>query len=162
MVNMIASLQLAFLGLLVLSSLAELLLTRFSRTEELRPHLTSMHFLGNNGYRSEAIIRAALEPEPKCRLDELDWIEMERLPKTEVFLQMQIMLRRLSSLRAGHSNESHTEIINDFAQVGRVHDKDLTDRLVNEVVGSWSRLASNDHLKDGQVEEVVAGAKERI
>lgn len=163
MVNMIATLQLGFLGLLVFCSLAELLLTRVSRELELRPYLHSIDFLDGNSFRTEAIVRAALEPRESCRLDEIDWIELGRLPDNKVFREMQRMLGRISELRPHPSQVDIDAAIADFKKAASGSDAALTDRIAVEVKNSayrTFRVGASSVSKI--VRQATAGVKEAI
>ncbi|CAG8010046.1 unnamed protein product [Penicillium nalgiovense] len=73
MVNMKGALQLAFLAVLVYSSLAEIVATRIARQLQTRAHgrIYAEKVL-NNATRTKAIIRATLQISPKCRLRDLN------------------------------------------------------------------------------------------
>ncbi|CAI7616555.1 unnamed protein product [Penicillium discolor] len=99
MVNMKGALQLAFLGVLVYSSLAEIGATRIARHLQTKAHgHISMDRVLNNRTRSLAIIRATLQITPECRLKGLNWVKMGLLPPMQVFQKMQELLREISEI----------------------------------------------------------------
>jgi hypothetical protein len=100
MVNMYGYMQLAFLGVLVYSSLAEIGATRIARILQTKAHgeIFKAEVL-NNKTRTEAIIRATLEVNPKCRLTRLDWVKMGLLPPMEVFKEMQVLLAKINKMQ---------------------------------------------------------------
>ncbi|KAJ5902204.1 hypothetical protein N7495_002732 [Penicillium taxi] len=100
MVNMYGYMQLAFLGVLVYSSLAEIVATRVARILQTKAHgpIFKAEVLDNKS-RSRAIIRATLEVIPECRLRNLNWIKMGLLPPMLVFHKMQDLLEGLSEMQ---------------------------------------------------------------
>ncbi|CAG7937467.1 unnamed protein product [Penicillium nalgiovense] len=99
MVNMKGALQLAFLAVLVYSSLAEIVATRIARQLQTKAHgrIYAEKVL-NNATRTKAIIRATLQISPKCRLRDLNWVKMGLLPPMRVFEKMQDLLREISDI----------------------------------------------------------------
>ncbi|KAJ5457382.1 hypothetical protein N7530_012656 [Penicillium desertorum] len=99
MVNMKGTLQLAFLGVLVYSSLAEIVATRIARQLQTKAHgrIYADKVL-NNDTRTKAIVRATLEISTECRLSDLNWVKMGLLPPMRVFEKMQKLLKDISDI----------------------------------------------------------------
>ncbi|KAI9036571.1 uncharacterized protein KD926_001708 [Aspergillus affinis] len=102
MVNMRSYMQLAFLGVLVYASLAEILAIRISRSLQKKAKGDDIHeayVLTKNKTRSVAIIRATLEIKRTCRLEGLNWIDLNLLPPMFVFEEMQRVLKDIGSMQ---------------------------------------------------------------
>ncbi|KAA8651464.1 uncharacterized protein ATNIH1004_000347 [Aspergillus tanneri] len=100
MVNMQSYMQLGFLGVLVYSSLAEILATRVSRTLQVKAKGNiHMSIITGSKTRTEAIIRATLESRRPCRLKGIDWINLELLPPMDVFQYMQEALKDIGNMQ---------------------------------------------------------------
>jgi hypothetical protein len=105
MVNMHGTMQLAFLGVLVYASVAEIGATRIARILQTRAQgPIHRYFVLENATRSLSIIRATLTAHPPCRLTGLDWIKMGLLPDMLVFRKMQELLRDISQILE-HGNQ---------------------------------------------------------
>jgi len=92
MVNMDARLQLAFLGMLLYASTAELWLTVLAHLLQ-TSSMTSLDFrstkeVKRNDKRFKSIIQASLGLEKEYRLDKLRWVDLDLLPSTLVFKAM--------------------------------------------------------------------------
>lgn len=100
MVNMRGYMQLAFLGVIVYSSLAEILATRIARIlqQKAKGHVAQATVTHNNT-RTKGIVRATLEVAPACRLEGLDWIRLGRLPPMPVFEEMQKLLAAINEIQ---------------------------------------------------------------
>ncbi|CAI7603616.1 unnamed protein product [Penicillium viridicatum] len=135
MVNMKGALQLAFLAVLVYSSLAEIGATRIARHLQTKAHgHISVDRVLNNRTRSLAIIRATLQITPECRLKGLDWVKMGLLPPMQVFQKMQELLREISDIEQsidhpGGVKEKCDNFLNDVDPSEQM----LAKRIVNEV-----------------------------
>ncbi|CAI7633087.1 unnamed protein product [Penicillium crustosum] len=136
MVNMKGALQLAFLGVLVYSSLAEIGATRIARHLQTKAHgHISVDKVLNNPTRSLAIIRATLQITPECRLKGLDWVKMGLLPPMQVFLKMQELLREISEIEQSidHPGGAVKEKCDNFVNDVDPSEQMLAKRIVNEV-----------------------------
>lgn len=179
MVNMTAPLQLGFLGLLVLGSLLELALTRISRRLELRPRRANNESFAvkENKSRTQAIVNAAIMPPEKCRLNDLDWIRMGRLPDQPPFPQMQQMLRSLQDVRTKPEAEKALlceEVVNDFVKTSwktpsnpskpssfaKPAERENFEKLVNRIASeAREAVATVVHQQVGQMD--VAASRKR-
>ncbi|KAK5678306.1 hypothetical protein LTS10_009478 [Elasticomyces elasticus] len=79
-------LQLAYLGMLLLSSLGEVLATQLVRSVQ----RTAVHYgtvcpLTGNRYWSKAVIRSALSVDEELSLAALPWMDLGMFPKQEVW-----------------------------------------------------------------------------
>lgn len=101
MVNMRSYMQLGFLGVLVYASLAEILAIRISRSLQKKAKGDDIHeaHVLKSETRSMAIIRATLEIKRTCRLEGLNWIQLNLLPSMFVFEEMQKVLKDLGSMQ---------------------------------------------------------------
>ena len=102
MVNMRGYLQLAYLGILSISSIFDILVTIIARAIQLR----AIRYGDNRIIRSSdnkwtsSVIRAALEVEDRWSLQDLPWIELGLLPDTELWTNFCELLPQLRNL--GH------------------------------------------------------------
>ncbi|KAJ5355571.1 hypothetical protein N7517_010180 [Penicillium concentricum] len=143
MVNMKGALQLAFLGVLVYSSLAEIGATRIARHLQTKAHghIFTARVL-NNQTRSLAIIRATLQITPECRLRGLDWVKMGLLPPMRVFEKMQELLREISDIDQsidhppGMVEEKCADFLNDVDPSEQM----LAKRIAEEVMETLGHL----------------------
>lgn len=136
MVNMKGALQLAFLGVLVYSSLAEIGATRIARHLQTKAHgHISVGRVLNNQTRSLAIIRATLQITPECRLKGLNWVKMGLLPPMQVFQKMQELLREISDIEQSidHPGGAVKEKCDNFLNDVDPSEQMLAKRIVNEV-----------------------------
>ena len=135
MVNMAARFQLAFLGILSYSSVAELWLTQTARHIQTQKRDSAsfgkIKYLRENNTRTEAIIRTTIGMEDECNLRDLDWVDLELLPPTPVFKEFQNMIRALAA-GGGVNLESTLE---DFRRLSNPKAKDvaLVERIIREV-----------------------------
>ncbi|KAJ5144533.1 hypothetical protein N7448_001925 [Penicillium atrosanguineum] len=156
MVNMYGYMQLAFLGVLVYSSLAEIGATRIARILQTKAHGTIFKAeILDNKTRTRAIIRATLEVIPKCRLTKLNWIKMGLLPPMQVFQAMQDLLEDISQMQedvgkmqedgsfTSAAQKSHNLAIElrcaEFVDQVRLEDPErilLAERIRDEVLGT--------------------------
>ena len=148
MVNMYGALQLAFLGVLIYSSLAEILATRLTASLQ-HEHLrhARLFLVGNNARRTQAIIRASLEVDPASSLAGLDWIGMTLLPPMQVFRNMQTLLLELNAQQMGQAQGlvlvDHEKIRERLLQdVTADEQRGLAERLAGEMMVSWNARGS--------------------
>ncbi|KAJ5951594.1 uncharacterized protein N7479_010007 [Penicillium vulpinum] len=145
MVNMKGALQLAFLGVLVYSSLAEICATRIARHLQTKAHghIFADRVL-NNQTRSRAIIRATLQITRECRLKGLDWVKMGLLPPMQVFEKMQELLEEISNIEEsiaiprGLVEEKCANFLNNVDSSEQM----LAQRIVDEVMETLGFLKS--------------------
>ncbi|KAJ5120971.1 uncharacterized protein N7515_008932 [Penicillium bovifimosum] len=146
MVNMKGALQLAFLGVLVYSSLAEIGATRIARHLQTQAHgHIYMDQVLDNNTRSLAIIRATLQISPECRLKGLDWVKLGLLPPMGVFEKMQELLSEIEADLDQGSDSLLPGVDEKCAQfLDRVDpsERRLAERIVTEVKGTLSYLKS--------------------
>jgi hypothetical protein len=145
MVNMNGALQLAFLGVLVYSSLAEIGATRIARHLQTQAHgHISVDQVLHNNTRSRAIIRATLQITPECRLKGLNWVKMGLLPPMGVFEKMQELLSEIEGL--DQSLDSPLLVVDEKCArfLNRVDpsERRLAERIVMEVKETLSYLKS--------------------
>ncbi|KXG51762.1 uncharacterized protein PGRI_091550 [Penicillium griseofulvum] len=137
MVNMKGALQLAFLGVLVYSSLAEIGATRIARHLQTKAHgdIFADPVL-NNKTRSLAIIRATLQITPECRLQGLNWVKMGLLPPMSVFEKMQELLKAISDIDQTKENlrDKVKEECEKFLNNVDPSEHMLAKRIVDEVM----------------------------
>ncbi|KAJ5457416.1 hypothetical protein N7475_008804 [Penicillium sp. IBT 31633x] len=136
MVNMRGALQLAFLGVLVYSSLAEIGATRIARHLQTKAHgYISVDQVLDNATRSLAIIRATLQIQPECRLKGLNWVKMGLLPPMRVFEKMQELLEELGESEQGlvHSPGVVDAMCTRFLGEVDSTERRLAERIVTEV-----------------------------
>lgn len=145
MVNMLGYMQLAFLGLLFYSSLAEIAATRITRILQGEAKALDRKFLvKNNAFRTTGVIRATVEVAPKYRLTGLDWVKLERMPSDQIFKDMQVLLARINEYQTlvetgrevvpdGGPREHGQvdEAFRDFAR-DRTEDPKLVERIQKE------------------------------
>ncbi|KAJ5698034.1 hypothetical protein N7462_000039 [Penicillium macrosclerotiorum] len=106
MVNMHGSMQLAFLGILVFATVAEIGATRIARILQTKARgPIPKAFVRGNSTRSMAIIRATVGVDQKCRLTGLDWISMGLLPDMPVFQEMQVLLKDIGEIDGDRKGE---------------------------------------------------------
>jgi hypothetical protein len=102
MVNMAGSLQLAYLGTLILSSFGELLVNRLVRQiQNTAIYYGSSYFIGDSEHWSRSIIRSALETDDKFCLADLPWCGFSLLPDIPVFRNLCAVLSELKKSGAG-------------------------------------------------------------
>ncbi|KAL1971956.1 hypothetical protein VTN31DRAFT_2044 [Thermomyces dupontii] len=166
MVNMRGYMQLAFLGILVYSSLAEIVATRIARMIREETHLPARSFpVLDNNTRTRGIIRATIEAHRTIRLTNLDWVALNRLPDFQIFKDMQEMLKRINEFQEDVEvgNEPHPR--SEVLQHPRVKDAmsdflaahahnfpgKLAERIVDETREAllvWSRFLDSIALED--------------
>ncbi|KAK6529740.1 hypothetical protein TWF281_008902 [Arthrobotrys megalospora] len=145
MVNMRGSMQLGFLGVLVYSSVAEILATQIARRLQAASRGEFSHQLvDDNITRTMGIIRATVGVNPNCRLKGLDWIDMELLPSWPLFKAMLRMLARINQFQEEHEKnggvdleaeieEAITAFLTETTPPGTEKSKvDLAQRIANE------------------------------
>lgn len=166
MVNMRGYLQLAFLGILFYSSLAEIVATRIARMIREETHLPARSFpVLENNTRTRGIIRATIEAHRAIRLTNLDWVGLNRLPDFQIFKDMQEMLRRINEyqedVEVGKEPHPRAEVlqhprvkeaISDFLNA---HEHNFPGKLAERIVDEtkeallvWSRFPENSAVKD--------------
>jgi hypothetical protein len=101
MVNMRGYLQLAFLGLLLCSSLAEILASRFANQLDAEVLRASTCLLLESATRIQAIIRATVEVETAFRLQCIDWIGLNLLPPMGTFQRMVSLFAEVNRFQDG-------------------------------------------------------------
>lgn len=148
MVNMYGALQLGFLGILVYSSLGEILATRLAGDIQHRYRRHARLFpVVQNATRTQAIIRTALEVEAECSLAGLDWIDLTLLPPMRVFKNMQNLLKQMSELSSGGQkacNVTMEWILKKLLdgvenEKNGTEQKKLAQRLTDEISDAWSK-----------------------
>ncbi|KUL82559.1 hypothetical protein ZTR_09378 [Talaromyces verruculosus] len=161
MVNMMGYMQLAFLALLVYASLAEIVATRITRLLQGEAKANSRTcFVDDNEYRTQGIIRATVEFGPKFRLTGLDWVELKRMPQTQLFKDMQRLLARFNEfqeavemgreivpVKGPKEHEAVEEALREFEE-DRREDPVLVERIEKEAVNAltawWKKLSKED------------------
>lgn len=135
MVNMRATLQLVFLGFLLVSSIVELGLSRIGQNTTMAARQSSHELLKDATTRTEAIIRSWLEPDPVCRLDGLDWVGLGLLPDFPEFRAMQKMLEDINRIRATPRKDQLDSILSEFRQ-------NQTTKLADRIAAETERVAT--------------------
>jgi len=164
MVNMRGVFQLAFLGVIVYSSLAEIVATRIARilhTKAKGP--LTFAIVDHNKTRTKGIIRATLEIERSCRLEGLDWIELGRLPPNQVFKDMQSLLGIINKMQGDEEdgepvpdpvsrNQDLEVMFADFINKQTSRERDLARRIVAEIKdalkATWYHNPTLDPVED--------------
>jgi hypothetical protein len=143
MVNMNGYLQLGFLGVLLYSSLAEIIITNLGRS------LTDRGFhYGNtcpvirNETRTKGIIRATIGVQGRCRAKDLHWIDLGLLPPLEIFRSLERLLDILSGLDPATDEKLTSDAIHEFRVNAAEKDKGLADRICKEVEGALGERVS--------------------
>ena len=147
MVNMYGALQLGFLGVLIYSSLAEILATRTAgKLQHLHRRHARLFPVIHNATRTQAIIRAALEVDAASSLAGLNWIDLTLLPPMKVFKNMQQLLKEMSEMSSGGEKDDLApewilEKLVDSVEEERNPDeqKKLAQRLTDEILDAWSK-----------------------
>lgn len=136
MVNMQARYQLAFLGVLSYSSIAELWLTQAARYIQIRKRDTAgfgkIRYLRENKTRTEAIIRTTVGMEEECNLQDLDWVSLGLLPPFQVFKEFQKMIRAIAAEEGGRDVESKLENFRTSSNP-KAENINLVERIIKEV-----------------------------
>jgi len=159
MVNMAATLQLGFLGLLVYSSLAEIAGTQIARKLQGEAHRrTGGRFtmdptiLRNNQTRSMGIIRATL----MCQLNEDVWFKLKLLPEIVPFQRMMRLLEEVKNVDNETEMRRHVQIFREeFGIRGHEDEKEkyagdshedkqkkLAQRIAGEIEEAWMEVKS--------------------
>ncbi|KAJ5832690.1 hypothetical protein N7474_001001 [Penicillium riverlandense] len=140
MVNMRSFMQLAFLAVLVYSSIAEVVATRIARGLQGIAHGTiNMATVVGNESRSQAIIRLTLEIDPSCRLTGLNWVQLGLLPDMPVFQRMQALLFQISEIQKAEQAEIEKKTESKDAQI-----QVLERVLGNSPIDEEQEVASRD------------------
>lgn len=138
MVNMTGIFQLAFLGVLLYSSVAELWLTQCARRIQWcvreAAGLGKVVILTENKSRTEAITRATLAVRDECSLAGIDWMELHLLPPQPIFIEYQKLLNALTAEKVVDIER----VIQDFQTACKVDqlgpkNRDLVNRIIHEV-----------------------------
>jgi hypothetical protein len=148
MVNMYGAMQLAFLGMLIYSSIGEILATRIAgHLQHAHRRHARLFPIIDNATRTQAIVRAALEVDAASSLAGLDWIGLTLLPPMQVFKNMQQLLKDLGA--TPRDNEKDLYLAPDWITGKLVEgiEKEanpdeqwkLAQRLKEEIVGAWSK-----------------------
>ncbi|KAL1954214.1 hypothetical protein VTO42DRAFT_1494 [Malbranchea cinnamomea] len=168
MVNMRGYMQLAFLAVLIYSSVAEILAIRISRSLQTNAKGRIFHStVLRNKQRTEAIIRATLQIEPKCRLQGLDWIKMRLLPPMDIFKNMQTLLAQINKMQDDEQdgtsqldpdarNQLLESLFNEFVD-GAGPLRSLAQRIVGEMKAALEDSWFADAGKDAR-----AGAEKQV
>ncbi|OKL59292.1 hypothetical protein UA08_05224 [Talaromyces atroroseus] len=152
MVNMLGYMQLAFLGLLVYASLAEIVATRITRILQGEAEALDRKFLvENNPFRTTGVIRATVEVDKKFRLSALDWVGLKRMPSDQIFRDMQDLLARINEFQA--EVEAGREVVPDRGP--RWHEK------VNEAFGRFAENRTEDPVLVARIQEEAKNALEK-
>ena len=159
MVNMRGYMQLAFLGVLTYSSLAEILAIRISRTLQTKAKGRTFQatVLGNK-QRTQGIIRATLQVERACRLTGLDWIKMGLLPPMDVFKDMQTLLGQINQIQEDEEDGKALlgsdarslileKMFRDFVDRQQGSLRPLAQRIVSEIKAALKDLWFPDVTK---------------
>jgi len=129
MVNMAGTLQLAYLGTMILSSFGELLVNRLVRQiQNTAIHYGSFYLVGDSEYWTQSIIRSALGTNEDFCLADLPWCEFNLLPDIPLFQNLCIVLSQLR--KPGGAAMTETEI-----------EAKLSDQVERKQLGLMSRLA---------------------
>jgi hypothetical protein len=141
-VNMAGTLQLAYLGTLVLSSIGEILVIGLVRNIQYTAiHYGSAHFLMDNEFWSKAIIRAALETDDTFSLASLPWCEIGLLPGMTAFRNLCELLPELRGpIRVAMSKDVVRARLSKNVEGTRMG---LVDRLVEEIEEARIKKASS-------------------
>jgi hypothetical protein len=99
MVNMRGYMQLAFLGLLVCSSLADIVASRFANQLDAEVLNASTCLLLESSTKIQAIIRATVEVDAPYRLQGVDWVELGLLPPLAPFRRMVSVLAQVNEFQ---------------------------------------------------------------
>ena len=149
MVNMRGYLQLAYLGVLLISSGLEILVTIIARNIQHRAiHYGDACLIRSNDKWSKSVIRAALEVEDRWSLESLPWVEFGRFPDTKVWANLCDLLPELRALNRPMARASVVE------RLSRGTPKDLAslvDRLADEICEAQlsrqsARIKMNTHV----------------
>lgn len=139
MVNMGGIMQLVFLGTLIYSSIAEILLDRAAvYVQHQINHYATRVLVDNNSTRTMGIVRASLQVQPECRLAGLDWIKLGLLPDQQAFQNMQNVLvwlndRDLAGLEVPPAGEIEVKM-----REGVIGDNwvSIADRITREMIAA--------------------------
>ncbi|EPS43793.1 hypothetical protein H072_2229 [Dactylellina haptotyla CBS 200.50] len=147
MVNMRGYMQLGFLGVLLYSSVAEILATQLARHIQTATKGSVDHsMVGDNATRTTGIIRATVEVPSNCRLKGLDWIKLKLLPDWPVYQEMLDMLARINEIQDkeateldGPDGEAEVEkvIAGFLTKTAADTHPGLNDRIANETRAAW-------------------------
>ncbi|KAL3483442.1 hypothetical protein BJX62DRAFT_220303 [Aspergillus germanicus] len=99
MVNMRGYMQLAFLGLLLCSSLAEIVASRFHNQLDIEVFNASTCLLLESTTRIQGIIRATVEVDAAFRLQGVSWIDLGLLPRLGTLERMLSLLAEVNSFQ---------------------------------------------------------------
>lgn len=151
MVSMGARLQLAFLGMLLYASAAELWLTVLAHLLQTSSivslDLRSTKEVKYNDKRFKSIIQASLGLEKEYRLDKLRWIGLDLLPSTLVFKAMVEVMDFLN----GCDDDENNAIVQAEEQFHKIceeerltaNDIETRDRIWSEVKTVWAQRNAN-------------------
>ncbi|KAK6540150.1 hypothetical protein TWF694_008971 [Orbilia ellipsospora] len=160
MVNMRGYMQLGFLGVLLYSSLAEILATQLSR--QLQTKLKGMitySLVDDNLFRTTGIIRATVEVPSNRRLKGLNWLELELLPNWPIYEEMQSMLSRVNEIQEKVESDPHgldgdlevERAIQDFlANTATDKHGSLNVRIGDETRAAWRASRSQTPKQTGE------------
>lgn len=152
MVNMQTELQLAFLGILSYSSLAEIWVTQFARGAQLKALIGARgdylrpQYIRGKQKRAFGMIHASLALPAAYRLQDVRWTGLGLLPPP--FEQLQVLLDTLNGVPNEKappppfpprpiSKIEFEEAIAHFRENFAIRDPDLIDELVEEVRAAW-------------------------
>lgn len=128
MVNMIGIMQLVFLGVLLYSSAAEILVTQVARRLQVKSRSFDLRApVLNNRTRTQAIICATLEVDKECELKDLNWIELGLLPRKKVFENLLVCFQKL------HAGEDLSRATDGLYEDISEEDRKLADRIAGEI-----------------------------
>lgn len=149
MVNMGARLQLAFLGMLLYASTAELWLTVLAHLLQTSSivslDLRSTKEVKYNDKRFKSIIQASLGLEKEYRLDKLRWIGLDLLPSTLVFKAMVEVMDFLNGCNENNAIVQAEEQFYKRCEEERLtaNDIETMDRIWSEVKTVWAQRNAN-------------------
>ncbi|KFY84694.1 hypothetical protein V500_09095 [Pseudogymnoascus sp. VKM F-4518 (FW-2643)] len=149
MVNMGALLQLAFLGMLLYASAAELWLTVLAHLLQTSSivslDLRSTKEVKYNDKRFKSIIQASLGLEKEYRLDKLRWIGLDLLPSTLVFKAMVEVMDFLNGCDENNAIVQAEEQFHKRCEEERLtaNDIETRDRIWSEVKTVWAQRNAN-------------------
>lgn len=161
MVNMRGYMQLAFLGVLAYSSLAEILATRLAGgLQYLVQGSGKTCEVKNNKTRTQGIIRATVEVGPEFRLTGLDWVKLGGLPDLKIFREMSALLGRINDIQSRSTAELEPDFsqeiereFSSFYQSLENPDHPLANRIVSEIRDALTRWRPPPSDRIGEAKE---------
>lgn len=149
MVNMGTALQLAFLGILLYSTVTEILATRIVRTVQNRVRIAQKggkdtHLFGENEKRAQGMIKAKMAKDENFRLENLNWVEdLHLLPKP--FEDLDSLMNALLGILKTDMQEAEMEaekkrLFGEFQTKFCINSDPLKKYLLDCVQTEWAQL----------------------